>query len=606
MLAYLGQRVIFMILTFAILTVLVFAIIQLPPGDYLSSHIAALMERGDTVNKEEIEALKKFYGLDEPIYTQYIYWLGKFLRGNMGQSFEWQKPVADLLRQRLPFTILLTVFTLIFTYAVAVPIGIYSATHQYSPGDYFFSVVGFAGLATPNVIVFLTDDQGYGDLSVYGNGDLQTPNIDRLAQEGVRLTQHYSGSPICAPARASLLTGRYNHRVGALSVESNRGLDRISLRYATIADMFKSAGYATGMVGKWHNGVFDMRYHPNNRGFDEFVGFLNGGMPYFEWVLERNGESFGSDGRYLTDLFTQEGVGFIERHKDEPFFLYVAYNAPHSPLEAPEEEIKPFRETEKFNKTVSTIYGMIRRMDKGVGRILETLEKNGLSENTIVLFTSDNGPYLGGDGEESYMRYNGPFRGMKYDVLEGGIRVPAILRWPGGLPQGVEHHEMVHFTDWLPTLLSAAGIETSPDLPLDGINVLELLRGESEKVDTNRFWQFNRYDPVPSCNAAMRDGDWKLYWPKIPEAMGKSQVDNVWYQGMFHVAHFETEIDRSHFERELSSPGKPELYNIGEDAYEENDLAEKYPERLAKMKSELETWFETVESERLSLPENQV
>ena len=241
-----------------------------------------------------------------------------------------------------------------------------------------------------------------------------------------------------------------------------------------------------------------------------------------------------------------------------------------------------------------------------MGRILETLEKNGLSEDTIVLFTSDNGPYLGGEGEESYLRYNGPFRGMKYDVLEGGIRVPAIIRWPHGLSQGVEHHEMVHFTDWLPTLLSAAGIETRPDLPLDGINVLPLLRGENEKVDTNRFWQFNRYDPLPSCNAAMRDGDWKLYWPKIPEAMGKSQVDNVWYQGMFHVAHFETEIDRGHFEREVSSPGAPELYNIAEDAYEENDLAEKYPDRLAKMKSELETWFESVEAERLSLPENQV
>ena len=155
MLAYLGQRVIFMLITFLILTILVFVIIQLPPGDYLSSHIASLMERGDTVNKEEIEALKKFYGLDESIYTQYLTWLGKFLRGNMGQSFEWQKPVADLLRERLPFTILLTVFTLIFTYAVAVPVGIYAATHQYSPGDYFLSVVGFAGLATPNFMLAL-------------------------------------------------------------------------------------------------------------------------------------------------------------------------------------------------------------------------------------------------------------------------------------------------------------------------------------------------------------------------------------------------------------------------------------------------------------------
>jgi arylsulfatase A len=148
----------------------------------------------------------------------------------------------------------------------------------------------------PNVIVFLTDDQGYGDLGVFGNEQLQTPHIDRLAHEGVRLTQHYSGSPICAPARASFLTGRYNHRSGALSVESNRGLDRIALRERTNADYFKAAGYATGMIGKWHNGLHDLRYHPNNRGFDEFFGFLNGGMWYFDWIIEVNGRPRRSDG----------------------------------------------------------------------------------------------------------------------------------------------------------------------------------------------------------------------------------------------------------------------------------------------------------------------
>ena len=172
----------------------------------------------------------------------------------------------------------------------------------------------------PNIIVFLTDDQGYGDLGIYGNPDLDTPHIDRIGREGLCLNQHYTASPICAPARASFLTGCYNHRVGALSVESNRGLDRIVLGESTIADLFKANGYATGMVGKWHNGLHDMRYHPNNRGFDEFAGFLNGGMNYWNWIIEYNGQPKWSDGRYLTDVFTQDAIEFINRQQNRFFF----------------------------------------------------------------------------------------------------------------------------------------------------------------------------------------------------------------------------------------------------------------------------------------------
>ena len=252
----------------------------------------------------------------------------------------------------------------------------------------------------PNVIVFLTDDQGYGDLGIYGNPDLDTPHIDRIGREGLCLNQHYTASPICAPARAAFLTGRYNHRVGALSVESNRGLDRIALGESTIADLFKANGYATGMVGKWHNGLHDMQYHPNNRGFDEFAGFLNGGMNYWNWIIEYNGQPKWSDGRYLTDVFTQDAIEFIERHKTEPFFLYIAYNAPHGPLEAPEEDVRPFEKMEKFTRAVCLTYGMIRRMDTGIGQILDTLEQHGLAEDTIVLYTSDNGPVHLGKGRK--------------------------------------------------------------------------------------------------------------------------------------------------------------------------------------------------------------
>ena len=414
----------------------------------------------------------------------------------------------------------------------------------------------------------------------------------------MRLTQHYTGSPICAPARASFLTGRYNHRSGALSVESNRGLDRIALREQTIANYFKAAGYATGMIGKWHNGLHDMRYHPNNRGFDEFCGFLNGGMWYFDWIIEYNGQPHHSDGTYLTDLFTDEAIAFIDRHKNEPFFLYMPYNAPHGPLEAPDEEIQPYIEMDKFTNAVSTTYAMITRMDKGIGRILDHLEKTGPTDNTIILFTSDNGPALFGKGDDDQRRYNGPFRGAKYDVLEGGIRVPAILRWPDGLPQDEEYHNMVHFTDWLPTLMAACGIDAKFSLPPDGVNQLPVLRGEWGKVNSKRFWQFNRYDPLGNCNAAMRDGEWKLYWPRIPEAMKKLSSDNMPYHENFNQPHILMDVSNPPVERTLSPPGEPELYNVEVDPHENNNLSKKYPNRLAKMKLELGNWFEEVEAWR--------
>jgi len=452
----------------------------------------------------------------------------------------------------------------------------------------------------PNVILILSDDQGYGDLGCFGNDDIRTPHLDRLADEGVRLTQHYTCSPICAP------DGSVSS--GSPTLMPNRGLDRISLRDMTIADVFKRAGYATGMVGKWHNGLHDMRFHPNSRGFDEFAGFLNGGMDYWDWILDYNGTPRRSDGRYLTDVFTDEAAAFIDRHRAEPFFLYLAYNAPHSPLQAPEEDVKPFAETGKFNAAVSTLYGMIRRMDAGIGRVLDALTRLGLADNTIVLFSSDNGPVLSNQrvGPEnksmSTARYNGPFRGMKYDVLEGGIRVPAILRWPDGLPADGECHDMIHFCDWLPTLLSACDLDARPELPLDGGDALPALRGERGKLPTKRFWQFNRYDPVLHCNAAIRDGDWKLYWPWIPEAKRKLQSDNEPYRRNFTVPHFLMQVENPPVERDLSAPGEPELYNIAADVYEQHDLAATHPDRVSRMRRDFETWFEQVEAERRALP----
>lgn len=453
----------------------------------------------------------------------------------------------------------------------------------------------------PNVVLILADDLGYGDLGCYGNPILQTPRIDRLADEGVRCSQHYSGAPLCAPARAALLTGRYNHRVGALSVESNRGLDRISLREKTMGDAFSAAGYATGYVGKWHSGLFDLAYHPNQRGFAEFAGFLNGVMDYWDWILDYNGSPVRADGRYQTDVFTQDAVDFIRRHHTSPFFLFLSYHTPHSPLQAPDECVEPYRGKSGVNEAVASLYGMVTRMDWGIGQVLDALEQTGITDNTIVLFTSDNGPHLGGYRHNSehvqMQRYNGPFRGQKQDVLEGGIRVPAIVRWNDGLPAGTECDEMIHFCDWLPTLADACNIVPN-GLPLDGTTQLSSLRGEDTGSLPPRFWQYNRYDPVLHCNMAMRDGPWKLYWPRIPEAMVKLQSDNTWVQRLQEEPHFEMAVENPRVPRDLSPSPLPELYNIEMDPAENRNLATEKPDRVSHMKHDAENWFGEVEAER--------
>jgi len=446
----------------------------------------------------------------------------------------------------------------------------------------------------PNVIIILTDDLGYGDLGLYGNKIVKTPNIDLLGQNGIYFSQNYCGSPLCSPSRACLLTGKYNHRVGALSVESNRGLDRISLEEKTMADRFTQDGYITGMVGKWHNGLFDKRHHPNARGFKEFCGFLNGGMDYFNWILDKNGSSFTSDGRYLTDVFTEESIDFIDRHKKEDFFLFLAYNAPHSPLQADEKDIEYYKNIGRFTEEVCIVYAMITAMDRGIGRILEKLQCEKLYDDTIIIFTSDNGPWLAGNE----MRYNGLFSGMKQDVLEGGIRVPLIIHWGNGtLYSGRNVGEMIHHCDLTPTLMQACSINNLSYENGDGISILDFIQGNRDILCIKRFWQYNRYEPVGTCNAAMRDQEWKLYLPKIPDLMKKLKHDDVWYQRMFRLPHFftDTQPDPAFPKRKIvTTENKPILFNILEDPGEKHDLSDVYPDITKKMKLELENWFERV------------
>ncbi len=460
-------------------------------------------------------------------------------------------------------------------------------------------------MTRPNVILILADDMGYGDLSLFNGGLSQTSVLDELAAQGLCLTQHYSASPVCNPSRASLLTGRYAHRTGSIDTWDHLGGERLSLRERTLADILKHAGYATGLVGKWHNGTMGDAYHPMRRGFDEFFGFRGGWQFYFDSRIERNGVPVQPDGRYLTDRLTDEAVDFVRRHQKEPFFLHLAYNCPHFPIEAPPEDVLPFAQNGRFNPAVSTLYGMIRNMDQNIGRLCDTIKQLGLHNNTIVLFTSDNGPDFGGsDPQHSLRRFNCNYNGAKTLVYEGGIRLPMILYWPDGLSGRRQLDAMVHMSDWLPTILAMAGVALPQDnLPLDGWNVLPVLRGEGGKVNTRRYWQWNRYYPQRDCNIAMRDGDWKLLRPLTPQPSRRldEQMDMALRR---EPENFQSTVAvplRS--ELAYSRPMPPELYNLRQDPHERCNLAVEKPEICAAMLRELEAWFEEVEADRRSCPD---
>jgi len=365
----------------------------------------------------------------------------------------------------------------------------------------------------PNVILIYTDDQGSVDVNCYGAKDLITPSLDDLATRGVRFTQFYAAAPVCSPSRAAMLTGRVPQRAGVPgNVSSTHGKAGMPAEQVTIAEMMKNAGYATGHVGKWHLG-YTPETMPNGQGFDSSFGHMGGCIDnwshFFYWQgpnrhdLWQNGEHIWRDGEFFPDLMVQQGHAFIEQNKDQPFFLYWAINLPHYPLQGTDKWRKKYEHLpvprRMYNAFVST-------MDESIGKLLARLDELKLREDTIVIFQSDHGhsheerTFSGGGSA-------GPYRGAKFSLFEGGIRVPAIISWPGKLPAGEVRSQMATACDWMPTIADLAGVER-PARKLDGRSIAKMIKSSEADSPHKQFhWQSGG---GRNPQWAVRDGDWKL------------------------------------------------------------------------------------------------
>ena len=409
----------------------------------------------------------------------------------------------------------------------------------------------------PNVLLIMTDDQGCGDVAFTGNDRLQTPNLNRLAQDGTVVSSFYV-APVCAPTRASLMTGRYHQRTGVLGVIEGR--EFMVESEVTLAEVLKGAGYATALFGKWHLGE-NYPWVPRAQGFDEFIGFLDGSNPYFDQVLTRNGQPYPTEG-YLTEVFTDEAIRFIEEHRDEPFFVYLPYNAPHGPLEVPDAYARPYADLPERTRK---IYGMMAFVDENVGRLMRRLDALDLTEETLVLFLSDNGPLF-----SETRRHNCGFRGHKYTVYEGGMRVPLALRWPGHVPAGREVVRPAAHIDVLPTVLDYAGVPLPDSLIVDGRSLRPLLTTAPE--EKRRVW--------PERTLFM----------SYPGEHTLSDQEPAPYPGGMSVTGRYKMVDGD------------ALYDLNADRGESNNLAEEEPDLLSSLDAAYRAFWQDVSSERAPYP----
>ena len=359
----------------------------------------------------------------------------------------------------------------------------------------------------PNIIVIMADDLGFGGISCYGSKEVSTPNLDALAANGVRFTDFHSNGPVCSPTRAAMLTGNYQQRSGLEGVIYVRGETRqlgIDTSQVTVAKLLKNNGYATGIMGKWHLG-YRKEFNPVNFGFDEFFGYLSGNIDYhshydnagiFDWW--HNLDSIAEEG-YSTDLITRHSIDFINQHKDGPFFLYVAHEAPHAPLQGRNDP--PFRlpgkKFDDYGRTEdrqNVYHEMVEVMDEGIGKIMQALKENNLEENTLVIFISDNGAEVFGD--------NGGLNGHKGQLLEGGHRVPAIACWKGRIPPG-ESGTTLATMDLMPTILAVTRTQPPASIRFDGIDFSGVLFGGADFPDRTLFWRYRN-------QRAARRNQWKV------------------------------------------------------------------------------------------------
>ena len=357
-----------------------------------------------------------------------------------------------------------------------------------------------------NIVLIMADDLGYGDLGCYGCEDIQTPNIDRLASQGIRLTDYYAAGPVCTPTRCALMTGRYQQRCPNLEWAMFPGADTVGLsqQNITIARMLQHAGFATGLFGKWHLGQRKEDL-PNAHGFDEFFGHLGGNIDHFQHRISTGASDLYENDKpveregYMTDLITDRAVDFLKRNQDGRFFAYVAYNAPHWPMQGPGDAGKVVESGKNWNKPDRATYiRMVEAVDAGVGKILDQVKASGHEKDTLVVFCSDNG------GDRSSR--NAPLRGRKGQLWEGGIRVPLIMRWPGILPAGEDCKQAAITMDLSATLLSAAMVR--PAVKLDGMDLLPYITGYRNPVEQTFVWRNQLHN-----QKAVRWGKWK--WLEI-------------------------------------------------------------------------------------------
>jgi arylsulfatase A-like enzyme len=427
----------------------------------------------------------------------------------------------------------------------------------------------------PNLVVLLTDDQGYGDLSCMGATDFRTPNLDRLAASGARFTDWYSNSPVCSPSRASLLTGRYPGNAGVRAIlAGHRTATGLPPEVPTLATALKQHGYQTAMFGKWHLGLAE-GHRPHEHGFDEWFGFMAGCVDFYSHIfywgtrsgtnplhdLWENDREVWHNGRYLTELITERTVQYIRRaaKSGQPFFLYVPYNAPHYPMHAPPEYVDRFPHLSPDRRIMAA---MISAVDDGVGAIVNELERQGVRDDTCTFFTSDNGPsretrnWLDGRQDPYYGGTAGKLKGHKFSLYEGGIRMPAIMNWPARIPAGQVIQEPGASMDIFPTFLKAAGGNPA-QYELDGRDVLPMVAQGGRSPHEAIFWEMDD-------QTAVRRGKWKL-------VLNGRLVEGAPPEDAVHLADLEN------------------------DMAERNNLHEKHPEVTAELKAAAEKWRAGIE-----------